>query len=654
MKKALSCKIIFLFTVFALSLALAFSFGGKTTAHADDITVPSTEINSYFSGAEFELNGTDLVAKVEKDGEHRVTVAKTLVIDDFAVIFSVPAEVKSFTVTLTSDSYFVEGAYKNEKFDVRIENVLTVDMENKTVDLNGVSVAAPALAAGELTVAFSTADNVLSADVAGEHLENTDDYYKIGGADKCAASVVFDFELTDDAEITFKSFDQKYSDGTGAYKQTFALDTENNITVTKPRVAVSNANLKKTGVNAFKAVYGKDYALTFTVYSLLGNAGSVYVDKDSVDANAVWVDPSTDKPKNIEFENDAATTFGVKTENFDGVEEYTVTTAVLDDDIAAPYYIDYAANTNVYTWYNILVRKAALKNYGTDDEEDWHSIRLGDSYTVPSLQNLVEDDLNAYSDLTYTVYYRTPSNASGSTSSLKFTVSEAGVYEFYVVFKDKNGNAMQKDDFYTIDEHDSEIRVFGIYEKAVFTFTVEDDAPISVEAPASQGKGYLNTKYTATSFTIKSSGNNVKYTLYYNPAGNATEGTDGWIVLPQLSEITEDYNENGFTYSDIQTLNYDGTYTFTPVKLGSYKIECNVTSDNQVRSATASTIINVADKPTVVKVDTHWFRNNLWSIIFLSVGTLSLIGIIILLFIKPKEETETDDTGDALNVNSKR
>ena len=35
-------------------------------------------------------------------------------------------------------------------------------------------------------------------------------------------------------------------------------------------------------------------------------------------------------------------------------------------------------------------------------------------------------------------------------------------------------------------------------------------------------------------------------------------------------------------------------------------------------------------------------ENNIWSVVFLGVGTLSLIGIIILLCIKPKEETDND------------
>ena len=102
--------------------------------------------------------------------------------------------------------------------------------------------------------------------------------------------------------------------------------------------------------------------------------------------------------------------------------------------------------------------------------------------------------------------------------------------------------------------------------------------------------------------------------------------------------------------------NTDGKYTFTPVKVGAYKIKCEVSSgtSSSARYAEGETVISVAEEPSVVKPDNHWFRNNVWSIVFLSVGTLSLIGIIILLFIKPKEEVETDETGEALNVNAKK
>ena len=73
-----------------------------------------------------------------------------------------------------------------------------------------------------------------------------------------------------------------------------------------------------------------------------------------------------------------------------------------------------------------------------------------------------------------------------------------------------------------------------------------------------------------------------------------------------------------------------------------------------VRFDSASTVIRVYGEKTEVKVDTHWLQNNIWSVIFLSIGTLALIGIIVLLFVKPKEVAETDATGDALKEKDKR
>jgi hypothetical protein len=51
-------------------------------------------------------------------------------------------------------------------------------------------------------------------------------------------------------------------------------------------------------------------------------------------------------------------------------------------------------------------------------------------------------------------------------------------------------------------------------------------------------------------------------------------------------------------------------------------------------------IIKVEKEASVVKVDNKWLQNNVWSVVFLSIGTLCLIGIIVLLCIKPKEEID--------------
>lgn len=634
MKKALSCKLILLLIAFALSLALAFSFYGAQSVHAADVTADN--VSAYFSGAEsFNLDGGNLKATVKGD-KNSVNITNKLVVDDLAIEFNVPDAVSSIKVTLNYDSYFVNGAEKDGDFRKLIENEFTFDVN------------------GNLTVYVSTEDNVVTVKVAGETQSKNDIYYKIKGADKCVAKVGFDFTLAENAEsadIIIKSIDQKASDNSGAYKQTFNLEEDKIAAFALPRVAINNLPMKGNG-DSLKAIVGTKYSFSFTAYSVFANvsASNLYIESKN---DNVWADPSTTTPKSIIFEQgNGEYEFTVRTDETEFIERYVVETVDRDSDYnTAPEYIDFEENETVYEWYKTLVEKAAKKEYTVDDKTITRSIRLGDSYEIPTLEDLVFDDYDLYSSLTYTVYYKTPSNASGQTSSMKFTVSEAGDYEFYVVFKDLAGETMEKDDFYT--EGDDGIPTYGKYGSAVFTFTVEDDAPISVEAPETQGKGYLNTTYVATEFKILS-GDNETFTLYYNSDKNATATDSGWIELPKLADIKEDYNQDGFTYSDIKTLAYDGKYTFTPVKVGAYMIKCYVSSYNAVRSAEAETVVSISEKPSEVKVPSTWLKDNVWSVVFLSIGTLALIGVIVLLFIKPKEETETDETGDALKEKAQK
>ena len=641
MKKALSYKILFILAIFAFSLALAFSFGGVKTARAADIT--ATNIESYFSGAEkFELTG-NLVATVTGE-KNQVKIEKELVVDDLAIELTVPADkIDKYSVSLSYYSFF----------------------ENAEPDKTTQYFVAEK---GDVTIEFKTENNVLSV-VKGA--ASPTEQIKIKGADKCVAEISFTFTLKADvesADIIIKSIDQKKSDGTGKYKQTFELEGGKIKTLAKPRVSINNLPIKKNDGEIVPAdygklnvIYGKYYSFnSITAYSVFESSSeTLFIDKDSVGENA-WVSDST-TPNTIAFKNAAETDFWLCRKDGDNVidlEKYTVLPAIkYNEDTNAPKYISYIDNTKIYNKYADLVKQAA--------KDGDHSILLGESFEIPSLKGLVTDDYDVYSDLKYTVYYRTPSNASGSTSSLKFTVSEAGEYEFYVVFKDSNGNEMEREDFYKLDEQDSS-KIVGIddisvaiadpttvvgtykYFPAVFRFTVQDDAPMSVTAPKSQGEGYLNVEYMATAFTIQSSGYNVTYKLYYNANIDADKDSEGWISIPQLADITEDYSDDVFTYSDVEKIEYDGKYNFTPVKLGAYKIECEVSSDKSERSESDATVIKVSEEPKVVKPDTHWLKNNIWSLVFLSIGTLALIGIIVLLFIKPKEEVETDETGDAL------
>ena len=255
-----------------------------------------------------------------------------------------------------------------------------------------------------------------------------------------------------------------------------------------------------------------------------------------------------------------------------------------------------------------------------------------------------------YEDLTHTVYYRTPSG-SGSVTDWDIPVNSAGEYRFYVVFEDEGGNTMLEEDFFTEDEDDGNIITEGRYYAFYFTFYVKDDAPISVLA-VEQGTAYLGIEYVAADFNIESSGYNVVYELYYNPDANASiEGEnweESWALVPEASSASEDDEfAGGLSYDDVSAINYDGELTFTPGLSGSYAIKCTVDSTSSVRSASAATVIRVSEDVTTVKPVSHWLENNVWSVVFLSIGTLCLIGIVILLFVKPKEEQE-ESTGEEI------
>lgn len=697
MKKAFLYKLTLLAVAALLSFAVAFAAAFSGTASAAAVSVTRGNVSTYFSGEYAEtlkLENDNLVATVS-DGDGSLGIINPLVIDDLEIVVQFPQQLKSFEIALVSDSFYANGAIKSEDVtaafgengDVKIDNdalnavlafdkvtnVLTVNAGENKIALNGTEKAVTIDEDADISIKFTVTDNVLSAVVAGETVTNTDSYYKVKTVDKSTAAIsfkAFSLDGADTAEFLIVSVNQKVSDLSGEYKQTFTLNEDNTVKTdgVKPRVAIVGLSAKIQGAT-ITPVFAREYkSVSFKVYSLFGgvSANNVYLQSDA-DESVISLQNKT----NIKFSNTQPETVKIFSADFAEIEEYAVSAALrFDDDEAAPTYIGYLGNEDIYSSYKLLVAKAAINDYG---EDGVHSIRIGETYKIPSLENLVKDNYDIYSNLKYTVYYKTPTSSS-SSSSLSFTVSEAGTYEFYVVFKDAKNNAMEKDDFYIVDKNDangvegvediaaaranladaeltSGDKVLDVYPyfPYVFTFTVEDDAPLYVTAPTfAQADAYINTRYTVTGFKIQASENNVKYTLYYNENVNAAEDDENWKLIPLKANVSEDYEENGFTYEDISAIDYDGKYTFTPIKKGAYKITCDVYSTDSVRHSDASTIVVASKTTKTVVPDNHWFRDNVWSVVFLSIGTLSLIGIIVLLFIKPKEETEKDETGEAL------
>lgn len=648
MKLAKSSKIIFLIAALVLSLACAFCFMrfDYDVAKADD----ALNLDDYFSCTSAEINIADeKLVVTTKSGENKgFKITNELLVDDFATEFTASNGVKEITLTVTADSYYGVGVKKDGESETvtEIENVIVIDLENKKIKIND-GTEKTFSDATEYTLKLSVENNLLSAKINEDNeVTASGDYYKIGGDDKTAANLKFDFKKADeDATVSFKYIDQGASAIGNPYKQEFKTANPEKAT-SRARVSFGGA-YSDNNENILYFVNGKVYKAVFTEYSLLGkNGNSLKLDKIDGSTAKVWLSNETNSD-DIKVTNGG--TFAVKAGE-STLETYSVSVYEKTADTTLPVYTESDVAINAY---KDALKKTTEKDY---DGKTLH-VKLGDKITVPSMKGLVSDDKTAYENLTHTMYYRTPSSSTGSTDGWTITLSEAGKYQFYVVFKDEAGNAIDKDDFYKLDDNGNKIAFGDLesdektnhgnsgltdykYSAFVFDFVIEDDAPITVVAADSQGKGYLDTEYTFSSFTVEASSYTPTYQLFYSATEN---GEYKEITAKSKIDDEDDYDNEDFTYAEMTGFAYDGKLTFTPVKAGYYKVICTVSSQ-KVRSESAeafSGLIN--EKPSVVKPDTHWLENNVWSVVFLGIGTLCLIGIVVLLFIKPKEEIDDGD-----------
>ncbi len=609
MKLAKSYKIILVITALALSLMLALCSLNAFTAKAEEGATTSV---TCFSGGTLELTSSGAKLSV-KNGES-VKIKNELAIDDMAIELGEITNISKLNLVLTYDSYYVNGNKKvdgaNVSFDKEIVNTFDVT------------------SSANATVSIKVENGFVK--VNGDD-KSADVYYKIRKVDKAIASVKFEIaEATDGASFVIKSIDQKV--GVEGYKQVF---NDGEMVKATPVVSLSNEGLfvrNEDGTYSAKSYSKSGCSLGYTVCSVLGDVSA----SDLAPANGTNATIS-EKNDYVYFKSGATSaSFDIK--NGDTVcESYTVALFEKDGTNTAPEYI-----------YDFEAVEAFKNELEKQYKENGKVVPLGTEIEIPSMEDFVCDDRTPYSKLTKTVYYA--STQENTTSSMKFTLGVVGDYYFYVAFADAESEKMEQELF--VETNDDGTVTYGEYgssredaetnQKYIFYFNIDEDTDIVITAPSKQGKGYKGTKYTASKFEILSgSSNQSVYKLEYTDKAEPTE--DDWVEIKQYGDVEEDYSENGYTYEILKKINYNGEYTFTPDKVGKYRITVSVTSPLAVRSKTASTIIEVEEEAKIVTPATsNWFADNVWSVVFLSVGTLCLVGIIVLLFIKPKDKVIED------------
>ena len=306
-----------------------------------------------------------------------------------------------------------------------------------------------------------------------------------------------------------------------------------------------------------------------------------------------------------------------------------------------------------YTFENKTRAEYELSING--DEGKLAGKKLGDSFTYPDLTDILVSDYFEYATLksNLTLYYCRPTSKSfTSTTSKSFTLSEVGTYSFYVVAKDPTGTAFtvdtekcvrevgaEGDGWYLKDDvNGTSTLVAPIFS---FDFAVVKAPEITIDSKVEQGYIGLTYQDAKEYITIVANNESVKYELYYSATDLSTQSGNEWasegVEVLTTSESAENVSEDKEIAFNNSTLN------FTPIKKGFYYVVVTV-ADKYGEASAVTYAIEVASEFTEVKYDTQFLKHNWVSIMFLGIALLSLIGIILLIFVKPKEEKEEEVT----------
>ena len=327
-----------------------------------------------------------------------------------------------------------------------------------------------------------------------------------------------------------------------------------------------------------------------------------------------------------------------------------------------------------------------VKEYQEKVTEAAKDLSAGSSsyFYVPSAENLFVDDATAYTDMKISIYYYSStqsSNTSLATNNLSINVSKPGSYRFTLYATDADGNNMYyiDKDGKVVDFSSSEIwEIYGDEDRhdylPWFEFKVDYKGVEFKEVPGKQNTAYVGTTYTSASFDINGVDGSytTKYRLFrferadYYAYTLQTTGKGVTFTYEDFLKVMDDLFENNRTffyeikqvnesdedYEEFKDYNWSSTTTsFTPLDGNAFYYMRAEVTDNEYNTdpVTFSLSVVASFEAKELKGDSEWLQNNVASVILLSVAGVSLVAIILLLVIKPKNKEDIDVQYEKMN-----
>lgn len=321
------------------------------------------------------------------------------------------------------------------------------------------------------------------------------------------------------------------------------------------------------------------------------------------------------------------------------------------------------------------------------DSEGYY-LAIGDNFYYPDVKDYIVSDYFDSDECNYKVYYANGASSSDytSTSSKYFEITQSGKYVYFVLPTDAIGKGYTYDDdfkekynyydegqvvlgttcemagFYRVDR-DEDDEVTAVYELVIpaFTFSIDNNAKPKITI-VMDDTGVIGTEYKVTSITVGTSNTKkTEYKLYFMSKSDRAwyEENKGKAFDKDSFDTDADYvaefdaliagmEINGKTVKLVEITDesdeeFDSSnLTFTPKNKGAYYVKCTVTADNESSDSAVTYAIVVNKKASTNTYEKEFMKYNWKSFVYLGISLVSAIGIVCLIFIKPKKKKSSD------------
>lgn len=329
-----------------------------------------------------------------------------------------------------------------------------------------------------------------------------------------------------------------------------------------------------------------------------------------------------------------------------GNGKYTVVTTMKDVDKNGNK--EFKTVVTVYTEGSNLTYDVAdtAKIAEVQNKINGLTVSEGNSLTLPfeEISSLVKSDIVDKKELTYKMYYSSPSSSSFSSATVKkgdlptLSVSAKGTYSFYVLVDDGNDFGVKKEISLEDCEENEVGGVYGWYKKdttklvvPIFTYDNKENKEITVTTKGDSGTGRVNQRYQNLSVTFENASDTLVKLQYNAKSGEAN--AEGWVDATAGKEAR--FSKDGFK---------SGTYYFTPLKKGYFRLSVTAKGgeDGVTVRDVKSNAVSVQDQVEELKLEDervkNFFKNNWLSLIFLGIAVLCLVGIVVVALWKPADK----------------